>query len=82
MLPITVGASVTATPSTSFVADHSSAQFVFTVRGNPLPSVDFYKGTIGDDFRITSGQPRLELGESSNNKLSSEVQAIINACLL
>ena len=78
--PIAVGASVTATPSTISVADHSRAQFVFTVRGYPLPSVDFYKGTIGDDFRITlpGVSPRVELGES-NAKVSSEIQAIIDA---
>ena len=59
-----VSAGVMASPVSSTVAEGSSVQFDFTVTGNPLPTVEWYKGTIGDNFRINLSPPQLESGES------------------
>ena len=59
-----VSASVTASPVSSTVSEESNAQFEFVVTGNPLPTVEWYKGTIGDDFRINLGQHQLTSGKN------------------
>ena len=59
-----VSAGVTASPTSSIVSEGSSAQFEFVVAGNPLPMVEWYKGTIDDAFRINLGPPQLTSGES------------------
>lgn len=59
-----VSASVTASPVSSTVSEESNAQFDFVVTGNPLPTVEWYKDTIGDAFRINLVQPRLTSGKN------------------
>ena len=59
-----VSAGVSANPVSLTVAEGSTVQFDFTVTGNPLPTVEWYKGTIGDNFRINLSPPQLESGES------------------
>ena len=59
----TVSAGVSASPTSSDVAEGSSVQFDFTVTGSPLPGVEWFKNTVGDDYRINPSQLQLESGE-------------------
>lgn len=65
LFPHSVSASVTANPVSSTVAEGSMAEFTFTVTGNPLPTVEWYKGTIGDDYRINLSPSQLESSKKS-----------------
>ena len=58
-----VPAQVSASPTTSAVIEGSRAQFEFTVRGSPFPTVEWFKTNIGDSFRINPVSPQLENGE-------------------
>jgi hypothetical protein len=59
-----VSAGVTANPVSSSVAEGSTILFHFTVTGNPLPTVEWYKGTISDAFRIYLSPSQLTSGEN------------------
>ena len=61
MYPVSAG--VTASPVSSAVSEGSTVEFEFMVRGYPLPTVEWYKGTIGDTFRINLDQ-QLTSGKS------------------
>ena len=68
-----VSASVTASPVSSTVSEGSNAQFEFVVTGNPLPTVEWYKGTIDDAFGINLGPPQLTSGESCHQCVGMKV---------